>query len=56
MQRRMCFYLLPLTQSPDFTYKRVIYIIVRCHCNNKCGFIVLFMFSKMDKKHYQQNQ
>lgn len=52
----MRLYLLPLTQSLAFTYKRVIYIIVRCHCNNKYSFIVPFMFSKMYNKHYQQNQ
>lgn len=46
----MCFYLLHLTQSPDFTYKRVIYANVRCHCKNKYVFIDLFMFSQTYKK------
>lgn len=53
----MSFCLLHLTQSPDFTYKRVIYAIVRCHCKTKYVFIDLFMFSQMYKKiNYQQNQ
>jgi len=50
MRRRMCFCLLCLTQSPDFTYRRVSYAIMRCHCKNKYIFIDCFMFSQMYKK------